>query len=205
MNATAASLAEPGAPAELAHLVRENLRLLAEIGLRYEVGQVAVSSRDKTIDSPQAAVDYLAPEMAELEQEQLRVIMLDVRNRLLGINLVYQGGINQAVVSLGDVFREAVRVGASAVILAHNHPSGEATPSPDDVRLTQHAGEAGALLDIEVLDHIVIGRPDFFSLREHQLYRPPACPRSERRAAAGSAHSGADRSGETAAFTYIAR
>ena len=205
MKATATAVANATAPTELAHLVRENLRLLAEIGLRYEVGQVAVSSRDKTIDSPQAAVDYLAPEMAELEQEQLRVIMLDIRNRLLGVNMVYQGGINQAVVSLGDVFREAIRVGATAIILAHNHPSGDPTPSPDDVRLTQHAGEAGALLDIEVLDHVVIGRPEFVSLREHDLYRPPACPKGQRRASSGSVRSGAPRIGEAAASQLIAR
>lgn len=181
------------APGELAHLARETLRLLAELSARYEVGQVAVSAREKTVDSPQSVAEYLSPEMAALEQEQLRVVMLDVKNRLLGVNMVYQGGINQAVVSLGDVFREAIRLGATAIILAHNHPSGDPSPSPEDVRLTQHAGEVGALLDIELLDHIVIGRPEFISLREQGLYSPPACPKSLRRSSSGSTRSGAAR------------
>lgn len=172
---------KPKPPREIVHLVRENLRLLAELSTHYEVGDVAVTRREKTVDSPESVAAYLRVEMANLEQEQLRVVMLDVKNRLLGVTLVYQGGINQAVVSLADVFREPIRAGASAIILAHNHPSGDPTPSPEDVRLTAQAGHVGALLEIEVLDHLVIGRPDFFSLRENGLYQPPPCGRSNRR------------------------
>ena len=172
---------KPRPPREIVHLVRENLRLLAELSTRYEVGDVAVTRREKTLDSPDSVAAYLKVEMANLEQEQLRVVMLDTRNHLLGVNLVYQGGINQAVVSLADVFREPVRAGASAIILAHNHPSGDSTPSPEDVRLTAQAGEVGALLEIEVLDHLVIGRPDYFSLRENGLFQPPECRASQRR------------------------
>ena len=172
---------KPKPPREIVHLVRENLRLLAELSTRYEVGAVAVTRRDVTLDSPGSVAAYLKVEMANLEQEQLRVVMLDVKNRLLGVTLVYQGGINQAVVSLADVFREPIRAGASAIILAHNHPSGDPTPSPEDVRLTAQAGEVGALLEIEVLDHLVIGRPSYLSLREHGLYQPPQCAASQRR------------------------
>ena len=180
LNRRGASLkAKP--PREIVHLVRENLRLLAELSTRYEVGDVAVTRREKTLDSPESVAGYLQVEMANLEQEQLRVVMLDVRNHLLGVTLVYQGGINQAVVSLADVFREPVRAGAGAIILAHNHPSGDPTPSPEDVRLTVQAGEVGALLEIELLDHLVIGRPDYFSLRENGLFQPPRCRASERR------------------------
>ena len=173
-------LIKPRPPREIVHLVRENLRLLAELSTRYEVGDVAVTRREKTLDSPDSVAAYLKAEMANLEQEQLRVVMLDVKNRLLGVNLVYQGGLNQAVVSLADVFREPIRAGASAVILAHNHPSGDPTPSPDDVRLTAQAGEVGALLEVEVLDHLVIGRPKYCSLRLLGLYAPPRCGASER-------------------------
>jgi DNA repair protein RadC len=172
---------KPKPPREIVHLVRENLRLLAELSTRYEVSDVAVTRREKTLDSPDSVAAYLKAEMANLEQEQLRVVMLDVKNRLLGVNLVYQGGLNQAVVSLADVFREPIRAGASAVILAHNHPSGDPTPSPDDVRLTAQAGEVGALLEVEVLDHLVIGRPKYCSLRLLGLYAPPRCGASERR------------------------
>ena len=180
LNRRGASL-KPKPPREIVHLVRENLRLLAELSSRYEVGGVAVTRREKTLDSPESVAGYLQVEMADLEQEQLRVVMLDVRNHLLGVTLVYQGGINQAVVSLADVFREPIRAGASAIILAHNHPSGDPTPSPEDVRLTAQAGEVGALLEVEVLDHLVIGRPEYFSLRERGLYKQPHCRSSERR------------------------
>jgi DNA repair protein RadC len=176
-----AALLKPKPPREIVHLVRENLRLLAELSTRYEVGDVAVTRREKTVDSPESVAAYLKVEMANLEQEQLRVVMLDVRNHLLGVALVYQGSVNQAVVSLADVFREPIRAGASAIILAHNHPSGDPAPSPEDVRVTAQAGEVGALLEIEVLDHLVIGRPDYFSLRENGLYQPPPCGRSHRR------------------------
>ncbi len=166
------SLLPPDAAAIL-HLVRENLRLLAEMVSRYEVGRLEASANGHTIRKPADLAEYLGAEMADLAQEQLRVVILDTKNHILGSSLVYQGGLNATVVRLGDCFREAVRLGAAALILVHNHPSGDPTPSAEDVRLTAEAAKAGELLGVEVLDHLVIGRPNFVSLREQGLYTPP--------------------------------
>jgi hypothetical protein len=114
--------------------------------------------------------------MAHLPQEQLRVVLLDRRNRLIDAPLVYQGGQTETAVRLTECFREAVRCAAAALVLVHCHPSGDPNPSPDDVQLTHQAGEAGALLGIEVLDHVVIAVDGFVSLREAGLYIPPPPP-----------------------------
>jgi DNA repair protein RadC len=107
--------------------------------------------------------------MAGLEQEHLRVALLNTRNRVIDIAEVCTGSLNMAAVRAADIFREAVRQNAAALILVHNHPSGDPTPSAEDVRLTAEARSAGELLDLEVLDHLVIGRGAFVSLRERGL------------------------------------
>lgn len=166
------SLLPPDAAVVL-HLVRENLRLLAELATRYEIGRLAVTADEPSVRSPADLAAYLGPELADLAQEQLRVVLLDTKNRVLGSSLIYQGGLNATVIRLADCFREAVRSGAAAVILVHNHPSGDPTPSPEDVRLTAEAGRAGELLGIKLLDHVVVGRQGgYVSLRERGLYTP---------------------------------
>ncbi|MCL5108037.1 MAG: hypothetical protein M1401_04080 [Chloroflexi bacterium] len=162
----------PPEAASILHLVRENLRLLADLVSRYEVGRVAATAEERSVRCPADVAGYLGQEMADLAQEQLRVVLLDSKNQVLGVSLVYQGGLNATVVRLGDCFREAVRLGAAALILVHNHPSGDPTPSPEDVRLTQEAGRAGDLLGVEILDHLVVGRLGHVSLRERGLYVP---------------------------------
>lgn len=165
------SLLPPDA-AELLHLVRENLRLLAGLVARYELGHLGASAAEHVVRSPSDVAAYLGAELVDLAQEQLRVVLLDTKNRVVGTQLVYQGGINATAVRLADCYREAVARGAAAVILVHNHPSGEPTPSPEDVRLTAEAGRAGELLGIELLDHVVVARQGHVSLREHGLYTP---------------------------------
>jgi DNA repair protein RadC len=171
-DANQISLLPPDAGAIL-HLVRENLRLLAELVTRYEVGHVDLSADERTIRGPADLAAYLGAELGDLAQEQLRVVLLDTRNHVIGSQLVYQGGINATAIRLADCFREAVARGAAAVIFAHNHPSGDPTPSPADIQLTTEAGNAGDLLGIELLDHIIIARQGHVSLREHGLYAPP--------------------------------
>jgi DNA repair protein RadC len=107
--------------------------------------------------------------MSALEQEQLRVILLDTRNRVLGIETVYQGSLNSSQVRVGELFKAAVRRNAAALIVVHNHPSGDPTPSPDDVAITRAIVQAGKLLDVEVLDHLVIGGGRHLSLKERGL------------------------------------
>jgi DNA repair protein RadC len=166
------SLLPPDAAA-LLHLVRENLRLLAELVARYEVGRLEAPVDQRSVRCPADVAAYLGAELADLAQEQLRVVLLDTKNHVLGTQLVYQGGINATAIRLADCFREAVARGAAAVIFAHNHPSGDATPSPEDIRLTREAGRAAELLGIELLDHVVIARQGHVSLRERGLYTPP--------------------------------
>jgi DNA repair protein RadC len=118
-------------------------------------------------------VDFLGAELADLAQEQLWVVLLDTKNRILGTQLIYQGGLNATVVRLADCFREAVARNAAPVIFCHNHPSGDPRASADDIRLTAEAGKVGNLLGIEVLDHVIIGWEGSVSLRREGCYPPP--------------------------------
>jgi DNA repair protein RadC len=160
--------------ATILHLIRENLRLLGELATHYEVPGLDAALDGPAMRSPPDVAAYLGPELVHLAQEQLRVVLVDTKNRVIATQLIYQGGINATSIRLADCFREAVARGAAAIILAHNHPSGDPTPSPEDVRLTQEAGHLGDLLGIELLDHIVIGRQGHVSLRERGLYTPPS-------------------------------
>ena len=121
------------------------------------------------IHSPQDVANLLMPEMAFLDQEHLRVLLLNTKNQVLGISEVYKGNVNASVIRAGEVFQEAVRSNCPSVIVVHNHPSGDPTPSQEDVQVTRQLVEAGRLLDIELLDHVVIGRQDFVSLKEKGL------------------------------------
>jgi len=97
------------------------------------------------------------------------VLFLDTRNRILGSEPIYKGSLNQSQVRIGEVFREAVRRNCAAVIVAHNHPSGDPAPSPEDVAVTRDLVAAGKLLGIELIDHLIIGQGRWISLRERGL------------------------------------
>ena len=121
------------------------------------------------INSPKDAADLVQYEMSALEQEHLRVLLLDRRNRVLEIVEIYKGSVNSSQVRVGEIFKEAVRKNASGLIVVHNHPSGDPTPSPDDVAVTRAIIQAGKLLDVDVLDHLVIGQGRWVSLKERGL------------------------------------
>jgi DNA repair protein RadC len=121
------------------------------------------------IHSPADAAALVQYEMSALEQEVLRVILLDSRNRVLDTAELYRGSLNSSQVRVGELFRPAIRRSAAALIVVHNHPSGDPAPSPDDVAITRAVVQAGKLLDIEVLDHLVIGRGRFVSMKERGL------------------------------------
>jgi DNA repair protein RadC len=145
----------------------------AQLQAAIELGRrIATSTLDDrpAISSPADAANLLMYQMAALDQEYLFVILLDTRNRVLGRPLeVYHGSLNTSQVRVGELFREAIKVNAAALIVAHNHPSGDPSPSPEDVAVTRALVEAGKLLDIDVLDHLVIGRYKFVSLKERGL------------------------------------
>jgi len=143
-----------------------------QIKAAFELGRrLMLSSPDERpqIRTPADAANLLMSDMSLLEQEQLRVMLLDTRNRVLATPTLYVGSLNTTMVRVGDVFREAIRQNSAAVIVAHNHPSGDPSPSPEDVSITREMIKAGRLLDIEVLDHLIIGQQRFVSLKERGL------------------------------------
>ena len=137
-----------------------------ELGRRLAIQEPGQKS---AISSPADAAALVQYEMSGLEQEHLRVILLDTRNKVLGIEEISQGTLNAAQVRIAEAFKHAIRKNAAAIILVHNHPSGDPTPSPDDLALTRMVREAGHLLEIDVLDHLVIGRGQFVSMKERKL------------------------------------
>ena len=148
--------------------VARSLRLKAA----FELGRRMLTEPSEELPlvrSPGEAAGLLV-DMCALEQEEMRVLLLDTRGRVTAMRTVYVGNLNSTVVRVGELFREAVRHNAAAIILAHNHPSNDPTPSPEDVRVTEAIVKAGRLLDIDVLDHLVIGGPErFVSLKERGL------------------------------------
>lgn len=121
------------------------------------------------VRTPADAANLLMAEMSLLSQEHLRTVLLDTRNRVLSVPTIYMGSLNTAQVRVGELFREAIRANCAAMIVVHNHPSGDPTPSPEDVQVTRMIVDAGALLNIDVLDHLIIGRQRFVSLKERGL------------------------------------
>ena len=156
--------------------LRANLSLLGELAARYQVAFQSERPEDlPVISCPQDVHNLLGAEMTDLAQEQLRVLLLDTRNRVLGQRLIYQGNVNSSVVrpaSLvrpAEVLRPAVINSAPGIIIVHNHPSGDPAPSPEDVNITRELVETGKLLGIELLDHVVIGNGRWVSLKEGEL------------------------------------
>ncbi len=122
-----------------------------------------------TVRSPRDVADRLVLQMGRLEREELRIVLLNTKNVVLRVATVYQGNVSSSLVRVGELFRDAVRLNATGVILVHNHPSGDPTPSPDDLHLTAEALAAGRLLDIQLLDHLVIGHDAWVSLRDRGI------------------------------------
>ncbi len=143
-----------------------------EIKAALELGRrllAAAPQERPRVTCPADAANLLMADMMFLEQEHLRLILLDTRNNVLRTPTVYKGSLNTSVVRVAELFRHALRENAAALIVAHNHPSGDPSPSPEDVAVTRQIVHAGELLDISVLDHIIIGRQRFVSLKERGM------------------------------------
>ncbi|MGQ9611460.1 MAG: RadC family protein [Chloroflexus sp.] len=157
---------------ELCRLHGMGVSKAASIKAALEIGRrLARSSIEERfpIHSPADVATLLLVEMSHLDQEHLRTILLDTKNRVQQITTVYIGSLNAANVRVGEVFKEAVRRNSAGIIVVHNHPSGEPTPSMEDIEITRQLVAAGRLLDIEVVDHLIIGNGRYVSMRERGL------------------------------------
>ena len=146
-----------------------SLKAALEIGRRLMVAGYAGRYQVK---SPADVAQLFMVEMMALDQEELWVAALDTKNRLLRIIKVYRGSVNSAQIRVGEVYKEALRLNAASIIVAHNHPSSDATPSPEDILVTRQIVEAGKLLDVEALDHLILAGNCYISLRERGLGFP---------------------------------
>ncbi len=145
------------------------VQLVAAFGLGQRLARETLSKQK--IDSPELVSELIGPEMRRLHKESLRVILLDTRYHLIRVEEVSVGSVNESIAHPRDVFRPAVIASAYAVIVVHNHPSGDSSPSQTDHSLTRRLAEAAELLQIKLLDHIIIGAPSeqspgYFSFKE---------------------------------------
>ena len=143
-------------------------RLLAVLELSRRL-QAPPADEKLRVTSPADGANLLLPRLRHLEQEELHVILLDTRNQVIGIQTIYKGSLNSSMIRIGEIFRPAIEAPAAAMIIGHNHPSGDPSPSPEDISVTRKIVAAGKLLDITVLDHLVIGNGRYTSLKEKGL------------------------------------
>ncbi len=119
-----------------------------------------------TIRSPKDAANYLMADMTSLKQEHFVVLFLNIKNQVMHKQTIFVGSLNASIVHPREIFREAVRRSSASIVCAHNHPSGNPAPSPEDIAVTKRLMEAGSIIGIELLDHIIIGDHQFISLNE---------------------------------------
>ena len=143
-------------------------QILAAVEIGNRISKYARTEKP-AIHSPKDAAKEILFEMSGLDKEHLWVLLLDTRNRLVDTEKLYIGSVNSSTVRVAELFRGAIHRNLTSIILAHNHPSGDPSPSPEDVALTRAAVQAGKLMDIEVLDHLVLGGGNFVSMKEKGL------------------------------------
>lgn len=147
----------------------------AQIKAGLELGQRLRNDprlENRPVNKPEDIFELLGDEMSLLTQEHLKVVLLDTRNRIMEVHEVYKGNVNSSQVRASEVFRAAVKSNATSIVIAHNHPSGNPTPSAQDAAVTSELVKAGNILGIDVLDHVIIGHPDeksFVSLKEQGI------------------------------------
>lgn len=124
----------------------------------------------KTFLTPLQIYEYVKDELMFLKQEHFLILCLDQHHHLLKKKTIFIGSLNMSVVSPREVFKEAIGMSSAKIVLCHNHPSGDCCPSQEDIYLTQQFQKIGEIMDIEVLDHIIIGWNEFFSIKANHLY-----------------------------------
>jgi DNA repair protein RadC len=162
-NLLDATWEELGAVSGIKEAKASTIIAIGEIVKRYRSYR---SGDEYKISTPNSCADLLMNEMRELKKEILKVIILNTKNCVIGIKEASVGSLNSSIVHPREIFRDAIRKGAASIIMVHNHPSGDPTPSGDDINSTKRIVEAGKIIGIELLDHIIIGEGKFISLRE---------------------------------------
>lgn len=146
-------------------------QVLAAIELGRRIGSLQPDRRT-TVMNPEHVFALVGAEMALLEQEHLKVILMNTRYQVMGVKDVYKGNVHTAVVRVAEVFRDAIRENCPCMIVVHNHPSGDPTASADDAKLTRDLYDAACLLGIDLVDHIIIGRKGPYSLKDARIGFP---------------------------------
>lgn len=143
----------------------KGVTILAALELGRRIGRYIPKER-YTIRSPQDGADYVMEEMRNLNQEHLIVLFLNTKNEIVHKQTIFVGSLNSSIVHPREIFREAVKRSAASIICAHNHPSGDPTPSKEDIQVTRRLVDSGKMIGIQLLDHIIIGNRKFISLKE---------------------------------------
>jgi len=146
----------------------KSAQILAAVELGRRVMRADPENLPK-VDSPETVARLLMSELAYADQEHVKVVLVDSRNAVIATPTIYKGTLNTTTIRIGEIFKEAIRRNAAGIIIAHNHPSGDPTPSPEDVILTRRIVEAGELLQITVFDHLILGHQRWVSMKDRRL------------------------------------
>ena len=158
----------------------EELKKIKGIGLAKAaqlkaVGQLSREIAREKIDleqisSPSDVAQILMPRLGNLQQEKFEVVLLNTKHKIIGIKEISRGSLSSSVVHPREVFRIAIKRSSAAIIVAHNHPSGDTTPSQQDIELTKRLAETGDIVGIDLLDHLIIAHQEYSSLKEESLF-----------------------------------
>ena len=140
---------------------------LSELFRRFRT--LKAMKKDVKINSPKDLADLLIGEMNDLTQEVLKVVLLSTKNIIIGTKDVFKGSLNTSIVHPREIFKQAIDKHSASIIICHNHPSGDPTPSKEDINITLRIKECGNILGIQLVDHIIIGNNKFVSLKERGL------------------------------------
>lgn len=143
-------------------------QLLAAMELGQRIASLSPEDRPQ-IGSPRDIANLFMAEMAQLDRENMKVVLLNTKNRVLGVEDLYRGSLNAAIVRPAEVFRPAIRRNCAAIAVVHNHPSGDPTPSDEDVAITRRLVQVGQTMEVDLVDHLVIGQGRWVSMRERRL------------------------------------
>lgn len=130
------------------------------------INKLNVIRSGKIISSPSDIASHIMKEMVVLKQEVLKLIMLDTKNNIIGIKDLFKGSLNTSIVHPREIFKEAIKKSSSSIIICHNHPSGDPTPSKEDINITIRLKECSKIIGIDLLDHLIIGKDQYVSLKE---------------------------------------